>query len=111
MSQVILVVNVKVKPEFSEDVYTYMKALHQLTHDFDKGCIQYDLHRVVDTTNEFCFIETWENQEALDEHMAKEHYKSFKAFVEDKVEDVQLTFLNKHEAITHSMDELKDIVS
>lgn len=110
MSQVILVVNVKVKEEFAQDVYTYMKALHQLTHDFDKGCIQYDLHRVVDTTNEFCFIETWEDQAALDAHMEASHYKSFKAYVEDKVEDVKLTFLNKHEAISLPMDELEGIV-
>lgn len=110
MSQIILVVNVKVKKECIDEAYTYMKALHQLTHDFDKGCIQYDLHRVKDTSNEFCFIETWENQEALDAHMQKEHYKSFKAFMEDKIEDIQLTFLDKHEAIQHSMEELNDII-
>lgn len=110
MSQVILVVNVKVKEEFAQDVYTYMKALHQLTHDFDKGCIQYDLHRVVDTTNEFCFIETWEDQASLDAHMEANHYKSFKAYVDDKVEDVKLTFLNKHETTTLPMDELEGIV-
>lgn len=110
MSQVILVVNVKVKEAFAEDVYTYMKALHQLTHDFDKGCIQYDLHRVVDSNNEFCFIETWEDQASLDAHMEASHYKSFKDFVDDKVEDVKLTFLNKHESIKPSMEELDGIV-
>lgn len=96
MENVILVVNVKVKEAVAEEVYTFMKALHKLTHEFDKGCIQYDLHRIKDKENEFCFIETWESQEALDAHMQAGHFKSFMEYVEDKVENKQVIFLAKY---------------
>ena len=96
MSQVILVVNVKVKEEFTDEIYVFMKALHKLTHELDKGCIQYDLHAVKDEKSNFCFIETWENQESLDEHMEKEHFKSFMQFCDGKIEDLTINFLNKY---------------
>ena len=67
MDNVILVVNIKVKEEFVDEVYAFMKALHKLTHELDSGCIQYDLHKVKEEENTFCFVETWENQESLDD--------------------------------------------
>ena len=96
MSNVILVVKVKVKEEFEEQVYTFMKALHKLTHEFDEGCIQYDLHKVKDEKSTFCFIETWENQEALDAHMKKDHFTNFVEFTKDKTEAPEFTFLDKY---------------
>ena len=97
MGKVIIVVNIKVKKEFTEEVYVFMKALHKLTHEFDGGCIQYDLHRVSEESNCYCFIETWENQEALDTHMQKDHFKNFMDYVEDKIEDMQIMNLDKYE--------------
>ena len=96
MSNVILVVNVKVKPEFTEVVYTYMKALHKLTHELDSGCIQYDLHTVKDKENEFCFVETWEDQKAIEAHSQSDHFKNFMEITDGKIEDMQLNFLEKY---------------
>lgn len=96
MSNVILVVKVKVKKEFEEEVFTFMKALHKLTHEFDKGCIQYDLHKVKDEESTFCFVETWEDQESLDAHTQAGHYVNFMQYAQDKIEDVQKIFLDKY---------------
>lgn len=97
MNSVILVVNVKVKEPFVQEVYAFMKALHKLTHELDNGCIQYDLHQVKDQENHFCFIETWESQKLLDEHMQKDHFKNFVECTEGKIEDMQISFLEKYE--------------
>lgn len=97
MSNIILVVKVKVKEEFAEEVYTFMKALHKLTHEFDEGCIQYDLHKVLEEENTFCFIETWKDQASLIEHSKKDHFVNFMEFAEGKIEDMQKTFLEKYE--------------
>ncbi|PLY07242.1 MAG: antibiotic biosynthesis monooxygenase [Arcobacter sp.] len=97
MSNVILVVKVKVKEEFATEVYTFMKALHKLTHELDEGCIQYDLHKVLEDENTFCFIETWENEAFLIEHSKKDHFINFMEYVEGKIEDMQKTFLEKYE--------------
>ncbi|WP_072679425.1 putative quinol monooxygenase [Arcobacter sp. LA11] len=96
MSNIILVVKVKVKEEFTQEVYTFMKALHKLTHELDSGCIQYDLHKVKEEESMFCFIETWENQESLDEHMQKGHFKNFMEFTDGKVEEIKIDFLEKY---------------
>ena len=96
MSQVILVVNIKVKEEFTDELYSFMKALHKLTHELDEGFIQYDLHKVKEKENEFCFVETWENQEFLDQHMAKDHFKNYMEFTDGKFEDIQINFLDKY---------------
>lgn len=96
MSNVILVVNIKVKEEFVDEVYVFMKALHKLTHELDSGCIQYDLHKVKEQEDKFCFIETWENKESLDAHMQAEHFKNFIEFTDGKIEDMKIDFLNKY---------------
>lgn len=96
MTNVILVVNIKVKKEFVDGVYAFMKALHKLTHELDKGCLEYDLHKVKDSESEFCFIETWENQESLDSHMQKDHFKNFIEFTDGKIENMKINFLEKY---------------
>ena len=96
MSNIVLVVKIKVKEEFVEEVYPFMKALHKLTHELDAGCIQYDLHKVKEQEGIFCFIETWENQESLDAHMGKEHFKNFMEYSDGKIEDMKIDFLEKY---------------
>jgi len=96
MKNVVLVVKAKVKEEFSEEVYTFMKALHKLTHEFDRGCLQYDLHKVKDEENTFCFIETWEDEACLIEHSQKEHFKNFMSYVDGKIESMEKIFLDKY---------------
>ena len=97
MSNVILVVKVKVKEEFEEQVYTFMKALHKLTHELDEGCIQYDLHVDLEDKCSFTFVETWENEEALSLHEKKEHFISCVDFMEDKLESFSIDKLKKLE--------------
>jgi len=40
----------------------------------DPGCISYDLFQDVNDPTVCAFIETWEDQEALDNHMKAEHF-------------------------------------
>lgn len=97
MRNVLFMIKIKVKEEYSDEVYTFMKAIHKLTHEFDEGIIQYDLHKVKDEENTFCFIENWESNEAYEIHRNKEHTKNFKDYLEDKIVDVQKIFLEKYE--------------
>jgi len=96
MANISFIIKLKIKEEFTEEVYSFMKALHKLTHEFDEGIIQYDLYKVKEEENTFCFIETWENQEFYEAHSQKGHTKSFKEYLEGKFEDVQKVFLDKY---------------
>jgi quinol monooxygenase YgiN len=39
----------------------------------EEGCLQYDLHAVLDDPDRFVVIEQWASREALDAHAASEH--------------------------------------
>jgi len=41
----------------------------------EQGCISYELFQDVKDPNVLVIIEEWESQEALDRHMASEHFK------------------------------------
>ena len=47
----------------------------------EAGCIQYDVCRSKEDAAKLLVLEEWETQEALDEHMATPHFKTFLAKV------------------------------
>ena len=50
------------------------------------GCYQYDLLRNQADPRDFCFVERWEGDKALDAHAASAHLKTARAQVEGLVE-------------------------
>jgi quinol monooxygenase YgiN len=95
MSKVVIVAKVKVKEEYRDEVYASLVELHKSTHSLDKGCLQYDLHKDLDDANSFVFIETWENQELLDAHMETDHFLTFVKKVENKLDNLEISKLEK----------------
>lgn len=97
MAQIVIVAKVTIKEEFIQEVYPLLESLHKSTHANDFGCIQYDLHKDLENPNSFTFVETWENTELLDAHMQKEHFLSFVKNVENKLENLEISKLEKKE--------------
>ena len=54
----------------------YMREMIALTKEED-GCTAYDLYEAGDGSGKVLLIEVWESQEALDKHMAADHFKKF----------------------------------
>lgn len=50
------------------------------------GCYQYDLLRNSADPRDFCFVERWDGDKALDEHAASAHLKTARAQVEGLIE-------------------------
>jgi len=50
------------------------------------GCYQYDLLVNASDAREFCFVERWENDRSLDDHLATAHTRQMLADVESLVE-------------------------
>ena len=50
------------------------------------GCYQYDLLRNSADPRDFCFVERWDGDKALDDHAASVHLKTARAQVEALVE-------------------------
>lgn len=95
MSKITIVAKITIKEEFISEVYPLLVNLHNSTLKNDHGFIQYDLHKDLDDKNSFVFIESWKNNEFLDIHMRTEHFQSFVKNTENKLENLDITKLEK----------------
>ena len=71
-----VVVKEKVKEGQLGAFVEYMAEMIKLTKQED-GCVAYDLYEAIDGTGEVVMLEIWESKEALDKHMASEHFKKY----------------------------------
>ena len=95
MSKVVIVAKIKIKEEFKDEILDELKELHKSTHAFDSGCLQYDLHKDLEDSNSFTFIETWETAKLLEAHMSTAHFASFAKTIENKLEALEISKLEK----------------
>ena len=73
------------KPGKEEEVKAVLMALVAPSRR-EIGCYQYDLLRNPADPRDFCFVERWDTEKALDEHAASAHLKAARAQVEGLVE-------------------------
>ena len=95
MSHIYLIANIKIKPEFTEEVISYFKKNMLDQSRAEAGNIKYDMHQGTDDKNLVVMYEIWASEQALKEHTMLDHYKKFGEYSADKVEGVVLTKLNK----------------
>ena len=94
MKHVIVVATLSLKDGKNDEVLEALKALHKATHQED-NCIQYDLHKDKEKENTYVFVETWESEALLEEHMTKAHFKAFQVALESKVKSMAIQKLEK----------------
>lgn len=97
MNRVVVVAKIKIKEEFYLDVYKELLLIYKGTHDNDEGCIQYDLHNDLEDKHTFIFVETWENEVYLEEHMKQKHFLNFVKEVSSKIDILEVNKLIKIE--------------
>ena len=95
MSKIVVVAKLKIKEQFRDEVYAELLALHKSTHALDDGCIQYELHKDLEDSNSFTFIETWESAQLLESHMTTAHFASFAKTIENKLDALEISKLEK----------------
>lgn len=64
-----------VKKEKVEEFIALAEKLVELTNQKDEGCIHYRLYQDLSDPQILTFIEEWENMDALNKHMAADHFK------------------------------------
>ena len=95
MKNVVVIAKLTLKDSIGEGVLEAFAALHKATHENDRGCLQYDVHKESGKENSYVFVETWESEALLDEHMGKAHFKAFQAELAGKVESMTIEKLEK----------------
>ena len=95
MEEVVIVAKLKIKEEFYAEVYKELIILHENTHKYDNGCLQYDLHQNIEDRYSFVFVETWSGMDMLKEHESKEHIKMFIKKIENQLKNLQINTFKK----------------
>ena len=80
-----VIARVRAKAGKEEALKTALSAL-VTTSRRELACFQYDLLQSITDPKEFCFVERWETQQALDQHAASEHVKRAGEQIVDLVE-------------------------
>jgi len=95
MKNIVIIASIKIKDGFKDEVYNELLKLYASTHEFDEGCLQYDLHKDLADENSFTFVETWQSAEFLALHEQKEHFKTFVSKIENKIDALTINKLEK----------------
>lgn len=87
--EVRIVAPLTVKPEFVEEVTQTLLTIVAASRE-ELGCLQYDLHREIGSSNSFIFYERWRSEEAVAQHENTEHFKHFVSQLEGKLEKIEI---------------------
>ncbi|NMP26981.1 antibiotic biosynthesis monooxygenase [Rahnella sp. SAP-1] len=87
--EVRIVAPLTVKPEFVEEVTQTLLTIVAASRE-ELGCLQYDLHREIGSSNSFIFYERWRSEEAVAQHEDTEHFKHFVSQLEGKLEKIEI---------------------
>lgn len=84
---VIVVAKQKVKPENTNAFLSIAQKLVEETRRSDAGCIAYDLLQDIKAPTILTFLEKWESQEVLNQHMASKHFTELFPKLNDLLEE------------------------
>lgn len=76
------------KVEIPKEVIDFLPELVAATRQED-GCISYVPHLPLDDSAKIYFHEVWENQDAVDKHLATDHLKKFREMTAPHLEDTR----------------------
>ncbi|MDF3003259.1 MAG: putative monooxygenase [Bacillota bacterium] len=76
----------KIKQNKIDEFLTLAARLREATNTKDEGCIHYDLYQDFEDPSVLTFLEEWESMEALEKHIAADHFKEIVPQFEPLVE-------------------------
>ena len=76
--QISMILRVHPPADSREQLKSAMRALVEPSRR-EPGCIRYELYQDIEKEGDLILIESWRDQAALDEHLAKPYLKDFSA--------------------------------
>lgn len=95
MPAITVVAKIKVKADAIDKVRSEMLKLVQATKENDAGCLNYDLHQENGDPSVFFFLENWESQEQLNQHLETEHMRSYLEATKGLIEERHLHLMTR----------------
>jgi quinol monooxygenase YgiN len=94
MENIILVATITTVKGGEEKMHNLLKQLVVESRK-ESGCIRYDLHQSLESSNVFVMYEIWLNQPALDSHTQSIHFTSYKKNSAEILESLEVVKLKK----------------
>jgi quinol monooxygenase YgiN len=85
-SQISMVLRIRVPAASREQIKAALLAVVEPSHR-EPGCLRYELYGDVDNEGDYILLESWRDQAAFDEHIAKPYLKDFTARFADVFRD------------------------
>ena len=95
MSECSVVARIRARPGMAGRVQQEMERLVGQTRGLDEGCIAYAVFQDREDADLFWFVETWEDEEHLETHLASDHMKAYQKATGDLVEETRIHRLAK----------------
>ncbi|ALX48772.1 putative quinol monooxygenase [Lentibacillus amyloliquefaciens] len=84
MTNIVVTAVFKPKQDQTQTLIQELKKVKIASRE-EKGCIQYDLHQSMEDDT-LLIYEVWEDEEAVQEHIVTDHYKTYRENTEDLIE-------------------------
>ncbi|KUP09494.1 monooxygenase [Bacillus coahuilensis p1.1.43] len=82
---IVITAILKAKSGREDELFEALKEVIEPSRT-EAGCLQYDLHRSTDDPSVFVFYERWKDEDAVQDHVASEHYQAYRERGEELVE-------------------------
>lgn len=94
MMELKIVAVIVVKAAYQEELEKVFRTIVDATRK-EPGNVSYDLHQDCKDPLKYTILEVWKSQQAIDEHNASDHFKTFVSAVEGKVESLSVDVIKQ----------------
>lgn len=84
MGEVIVVVNLSLKPDRVDEALERMRRTAAASHG-EEGCRLFAIHRDAEDPNRIVLVERWDSTEALENHHHEPHMLDLPQFIEESM--------------------------
>ena len=95
MHPIQVVATIKIRPDVVDKVQPELIKLVDQTREKDKGCIKYDLYQDSQDPSIFVFIEDWESESLLNQHLNSPHIKAYREATRGMIIQRELNLLTQ----------------
>jgi quinol monooxygenase YgiN len=85
-----VIAHMRAAPGKRDELRAALEALVEPTSK-EQGCVNYDLHQVIEDPDRFFFYENWESDADLDAHLDAPHLRDFAARISELLDDEGLS--------------------
>ncbi len=90
MGEIIVNAVITVKAGLADQVFPILSAVYKASQN-EPGCLRYSLHQSIEDEHQFMLYEVYQDEEALEAHIASDHYKAYREQIELYLIDRQVT--------------------